>query len=353
MYSKVFFFRVLAVILFWFGLAGAARSDIPPPRTDGPTTVRAYLYLEDVNDIRLDTGTYDVTAQLVLKWKDERLAFSSPDGTPLSWMGARADRQLENIWHPVLDISGEKGLSTAVIYSLTVQPDGSVTTRQKFTTRPRFIGELTMFPFGRLMLDLNISSMAVDARHLQFELGQLAPSGSMEELDAVLHGNWHPVRMEWQTRTVQYPDQGANAFPQISLQIEVAHDFIDGVHKILLPLVIIALSSWGLMWINFTVQPAFSSPRIAGIVTLILTTIALKFVLNRELPVVHYLTFSDVLFNTTIVMLSFGMLSSCVVASLFTDFSVPRAQGLHRWLRRIYPVLYVVVLTVSCVLFLD
>ncbi|WJJ93162.1 hypothetical protein [Neopusillimonas aromaticivorans] len=349
---KSVLFALFATVLLWFGSSGVVLADIPPPRLDGPTTVRAYLYLEDVNDIRLDTGTFDATAQLVLKWKDERLAFSSPDDTPRSWMGVRAERHLEKIWHPVLDISGEKGLSSAVVYALTVHPDGTVVTRQKFTTRPRFIGELIWFPFGRLMLDLNISSMAVDARHMQFELGQLAPSDSMESLDTVLHGNWHPVRMAWVTRTVEYPDLPGKAFPQISLQIEVVHDFIDGVHKVLLPLLIIALASWGLMWVNFTVQPAFSSPRIAGIITLILTSIALKFVLNRELPVVHYLTFSDVLFNTTIMMLSFGMLASCVVASLFTDFSVPRAQWLHRWLRGIYPVLYVVVLVVSCVLFL-
>ena len=353
MHIKSVLFALFATLLLWLGASSVALADIPPPRVDSPTTVRAYLYLDDVNDIRLDTGTFDVTAQLVLKWKDERLAFSSPDDTPRSWMGVRAERQLEKIWHPVLDISGEKGLSSAVLYSLTLQPDGTVITRQKFTTRPRFIGELIWFPFGRLMLDLNISSMAVDARHMQFELGQLAPSDSMEHLDAVLHGNWEPVSMSWVTRTVEFPDLAGKAFPQISLQIEVVHDFIDGVHKVLLPLLIIALASWGLMWVNFTVQPAFSSPRIAGIITLILTSIALKFVLSRELPVVHYLTFSDVLFNTTIIMLSIGMLSSCVVSSLLTDYSVQRAQWLHRWLRRIYPVLYIVVLVVSCLLFLD
>ncbi|MFA5596267.1 MAG: hypothetical protein WDA26_01715 [Pusillimonas sp.] len=353
MRTTLLFFRWLTAFWLWLGLSGAATADIPPPHTNGPTVVQANLYLEDVNDIRLESGTFDVTAQLVLTWKDDRLAFSSAEGKARSWMGVRAERHLEKIWHPVLDISGEKGLSSTVIYSLTVQPDGTVTTRQKFTTRPRFTGELTWFPFGRLMLHLNISSMAVDARHLQFALGHLAPSDSMEQLDTVLHGNWQPVQMEWDVRDAGFPDAQGQAFSQISLQIEVVHDFIDGVHKVLLPLMVIALASWGLMWVNFTVQPAFSSPRIAGIITLILTTIALKFVLGRELPVVHYLTFSDVLFNTTIVMLSFGMLSSCVVATLFADFSVPRAQWLHRMLRSSYPLLFLVVLTGSCVVFLD
>ena len=74
--------------------------------------------------------------------------------------------------------------------------------------------------------------------------------------------------------------------------------------------------------------------------TLILTTIALKFILNRELPVVHYLTLSDVLFNTTIIMLSLSLLASCTVGALFTESGAERALRLNAWLLRLYPLVY-------------
>lgn len=346
-------FRFLMACCLGISLAGWARADIPPPDLKQPAKVRTYLYFEDINDIRLDSGTFDVTAQLVLKWADPRLAFDDPDGAPKVWLGARAARQIEQIWHPVLDISGEKGLSASSLQALKVYPDGTVVARIKFVTSPRFLGELSYFPFGRLNLDLTISSVGMDSRYVQFELGRLEPSDDLQKLDAVLHGNWFPLKAGWQTRQVQYPDVPGLEFSQISVNVEVEHDFLDGVHKILLPIGVIALASWGLLWVNFTVQPAFSSPRIAGIITLILTTIALKFVLNRELPVVHYLTLSDVLFNATILMLSIGMLVSCAIAALFTGGNVPRAVALNTMLRRVYPFIFLVVLVLSCLMFIE
>lgn len=348
------FLGLLLAAVLW-GLSGPSLADIAPPRTDQPTVVRVYLYLDDINDIKLTTGTYNVTAQLILKWRDPRLAFASSDQGakgPKVWMGTRAERYLETIWHPTLDISGEKGLSANTIHSLSVYPDGLVSLRQKFTTSPRFAGELEYFPFGRLNLDLTISSVIMDETQLAFELGELRPREDLARVDAVLHGNWDPLKVQWSTGSVALPDKPSRKLPQINVRIQVEHDFVDGVHKILLPLLIIGLASCGLLWMNFLVQPAFSSPRIAGTVTLILTTIALKFALNNELPVLHYLTLSDVMFNTTIIMLSFAMLASCAVAALFTDGHHGYAQRINRWLRLVYPVLYVVVLLVSCLVLL-
>lgn len=350
---KAFFFRFFIACCLGLSLTGWARADIPPPDLASPTKISTYLYFEDINDIRLDSGTFDVTAQLVLKWFDPRLAFDDAEGTPRVWLGARAARQIEQIWHPVLDISGEKGLSASALQALKVYPDGSVVARSKFVTSPRFLGELTYFPFGRLNLDLTISSVGMDSRYVQFELVHLKPSEDLQKLDAVLHGNWYPLKAAWQTQQVQYPDVPGLEFSQISVSIQVEHDFLDGIHKILLPITVIALASWGLLWVNFTAQASFSSPRIGGIITLILTTIALKFVLNRELPVVHYLTLSDVLFNTTILMLSMGMLCSCAVAAVFTEGSVSRAVALNKILRRVYPFIFLVVLVVSCLVFLE
>lgn len=350
--ESVWLWRFCLFFCLALGMAGQALADIDSPGKGQPTTVRTYLYLEDVNDINLNTGTYDLTAQLVLKWADPRLAFDSADGSPKVWMGPRAARYLETIWHPILDVSGERGLYSNTVHALSILPDGTVSLHQKFTASPRFTGELVYFPFGRLDLDLAISSVAMDERHLVFELGQLSPADDLIKLDEVLHGNWLPRNIQWQTRSVSFPDKPGRQFAQVRLKIEVVHDFIDGIHKILLPLLVIAMASWGLLWLNFTTHPAFISPRIGGTVTLILTTIALKFALGRELPVVHYLTLSDVLFNATIIVLSFGMLMSCVVAGFLTEYDADRARWHNRWLRVLYPVFYVLLLVLSCLFLL-
>jgi len=325
---------------------GLARADIAPPNADEPTIVHTYLYLEDINDIQLGTGTYDITALFVMRWNDPRLAFSPPDDSPKPqvWMGARAERFLETIWRPILDITGEKGLTSSTVHSLAIYPDGTVVLRQKFTGTPRFTGELIYFPFGHLNLRLSISSVAMDDSQMQFKLEHLSPSKNLKAVEEVLHGNWSPTSIDWNTSTITRPDQPEQNYPKIDLQIVVEHDFIDGVHKILLPLTVIALVSWGLLWLNFIHVPPYSSPRIGGTITLMLTTIALKFVLDRELPVVHYLTLSDLLFNGTIIMLSFSLLTSCLVAAMLTRHRQERVLVFNRRLRQVYPFLYVLVM---------
>lgn len=333
-------------LLLGLSALSLARADIPPPNTQEPTVIHTYLHLEDINDIQLGTGTYDITALFVMRWTDARLAFTRADGggKPEVWMGSRAAKHLDTLWHPILDVTGEKGLTHNAVHSLAIYPDGTVVLRQKFSGTPRFTGELIHFPFGRLNLGLTISSVAMDDSEVRFSLEHLSPSDDMGELDAVLHGNWTPSGIAWSTSTVSRADTPGKRFPQIDLHIVVEHDFVDGLHKIFLPLAVIALASWGLLWMNFVSQSSYASPRVGGMVTLILTTIALKFVLDRELPVVHYLTLSDVLFNGTIIMLSIALLGSCLAALMYTGHEAKRAQRFNAWLLRVYPFLYLCVI---------
>lgn len=336
--------------LTWFSLVlctliiiTPAQADIGLPDPERPTVVQVDLKLEDINDIDLGTGTFDLTAQFGMSWRDARLAYESDSvqGLPRLWMGKRAEQQLQHIWHPIVDVSGERGLSTTRVYSLAIWPDGQVDLRKKFTASPRFDGELTYFPFGHLGLNLALVSAAMDSHQVQFELGQLSPNEDLKAVDAVIHGNWIPEDVSWSVSERSRSSLSDRLFAQIDVNIQAKHDFLDGVHKILLPLLVIFLASWGLLWLDPTYHPAFSSPRIGGTTTLILTTIALKFVLNQELPVVHYFTLSDVLFNVTIIMLSVSLLVSCHITRLFVEYGPDRARPVNRFIRRYYPVIYI------------
>ena len=342
---------LLAFTLLMMTLGFVARADISAPNPDQPTTVKIDMWLEDINDINLSAGTFDITAQFAMRWRDQRLAFQSEGSGPHIWMGSRAEKQLQEIWHPIIDVNGEKGLSSAKVYFLSIWPDGNVELRQKFTTSPRFDGELLYFPFGKLDLSMSLVSVAMDSRQLRFELNQLVPKDDLVAVDNVLHGNWHPRKVTWGVGELRGFEHSDRVFPQIELSIVVQHDFHDGVQKILLPLIVIALVSWGLLWIDLTFQPAYTSPRIGGVTTLILTTIALKFVLGRELPVVHYFTLSDVLFNTTIIMLSINLLISCLIVGCLAESKVEIAKKINHLTKRYYAVLYLLFLMISIPLF--
>lgn len=328
------------------------RADISPPNQNGPTIVTVDMWIDDINDINLSTGTFDLTAQFGMRWNDPRLAFESEFDQPRIWMGSRADQQLRTIWYPVLDVSGEKGLSAAKVYWLAIWPNGDVEIREKFTAHPRFDGELHYFPFGSLDLSMSLSSAAMDNKQVWFELGDLTPKDDLKAVDRILHGNWFPTGVSWSVSSQPGFSHSERAFAQIDLDIMVDYDVHDGIQKILLPLIVIALVSWGLLWIDLTFQAAYTSPRIGGTTTLILTTIALKFVLNRELPVVHYFTLSDVLFNTTIIMLSISLLASCLIVGLLVEGKLESAKRINLLVRRYFAVAYILLLLVSIPLFI-
>lgn len=351
--SGAFVSRVAAVIcLLMISLyVGQARADITPPNSQGPTVVTVDMWLDDINDINLSTGTFNLTAQFGMRWKDPRLAFQSDSAQPRVWMGSRAQEHLKNIWYPILDVSGEKGLSSAKVYWLAIWPTGDVEIREKFVAHPRFDGELIYFPFGSLKLSLALSSAAMDSTQVLFKLGDLSPKDDLQAVDKVLHGNWIPTGVRWDVSHEVGFTHSNREFPTINVVIDVDYDVRDGLQKILLPLIIIALVSWGLLWIDLTFQAAYTSPRIGGTTTLILATIALKFVLNRELPIVHYFTLSDVLFNTTIIMVSISLLASCLVVRLLSDGKLELAKRINILTRRYYVVIYVLMLVVSVPVF--
>ena len=69
-FGRYIFFALLFCVVLQ-----PAWADIPPPSPDKPTLVNVDLKLEDINDIKLGSGTFDLTAQFGMRWHDPRLEF--------------------------------------------------------------------------------------------------------------------------------------------------------------------------------------------------------------------------------------------------------------------------------------
>lgn len=324
-----------------------------PPNLHAPTEVDLYFYIENISNINLNLGTFDVTAGMVFKWHDPRLAFDPADNFGQKQQliaGPYATTYLEKIWHPWFEVSGEQGLHVGTVQSLSISANGDVEVWHKFSTSSQFINELVNYPFGSLTLRLAITPVLADAQQMKLIPKTISPD-NMAELDEVLHGNWEPVAIKASLVEVERDDLPGSTHEQLEILITVEHDFIDGLHKIFLPLLVVALASFALLWLNLIAQPAYSSPRISGFITLILTVIALKFALRGELPVVHYGTLTDGFYNITIVMLSIGLICSCVVAAYVTAARPDIAYKVHTKVRVIYPAVYIVAIIINVLFF--
>ena len=115
---------------------------------------------------------------------------------------------------------------------------------------------------------------------------------------------------------------------------------------IFVPLFAVFLTSSALPWLDPGATASYSSPRLGGTLTLILTTIALKFSLSKQLPSVEYLTMVDLIIMTTVGMLVISLLSSCFYIWLYTERSRELAIRFNKVVRIFYPILFISVTAV-------
>jgi hypothetical protein len=324
------------------------------PDPNHPTKVNVSFVIDDISEIDLNAGNYKITGQMILEWKDPRLAFA-PDpkhpNRPQDFDADAAKDLLKKIWEPVFEISNEEGERKTGVFSVNIWPDGRILLYEKFDSIPRFHGDLHMYPYGSVDLDLVMTGFLQDRREMVYRLKRFEFQEPSKP-DDFIHGHWTFVSMNAQERLVKRSDDRSVDYSQILFQVRVDHESIrSGSYyvalTIFIPLLAIFLASSALLWIDPGAATSHSSPRLGGTLTLILTTIALKFSLTKQIPSLHYLTMTDLLIIITITMLVVSLMSSCFYIWLYTEKSQILATKFNRILRVFYPILFVAVVVLA------
>ena len=333
--------------------AGRANLDTSPD-PDHPTRVEVSFFIDDISDIDLNDGYYKITGQMILEWRDPRLAFPpdpQPPGRPKDFNAEAAKELLKVIWDPTFEISNERGQRRTGVFSINIWPDGRVRVYEKFDSVPRFSGDLHLYPYGTIDLDLVMTGFLQDRSEMYFHLKGFEFQNNARP-DEFIHGHWTFVGMKAVERAAKRSDDRSVDYSHLHFQVTVAHEsFQSGSYQVAIsvfvPLLVIFLASSALLWIDPGKTGSYASPRLGGTVTLILATIALKFSLAKQLPGFIYLTLTDVIFLITIMMLVLSLMGSCLYLWLHAERSKTLAITYNRYLRLLYPVLYVVVIALS------
>ena len=113
---------LLMVLIFGFSTSVVAASPEPflindlqqSPNPDNPTQADVSFFIDNISDIDLNTGSYKIVGQMVVEWRDPRLAFTpDPDypDRPRNLNADAASELLKKIWEPVFEISNERRTS--------------------------------------------------------------------------------------------------------------------------------------------------------------------------------------------------------------------------------------------------
>ena len=353
--SALPFFAV--ALLSWLVAVTLARADssapdlLDPPRADAPTEVEVDLYLDDLTDISVARNSFRTTAQMVLEWDDRRLVrlLGASDRDERTFEGGAAEEMLARIWHPEIEIMNERGQRTASARSLRITRQGRASLYEKFDTEAHLHGEMYLFPFVTARLRLAISAVMQNDRVMKLVPGKFeAQAGS--EMDEVLTGPWRVEGQETAVSSTPRSHEPGLGYSLLEFTILARRDPLSGFGFSILPILLIWAIASALLWIDAAQFTSYGSPRIGGLLTLLLTTVALQLTFENRLPGVHYLTVPEILSYVTMVLLTAGIILSVAFIYVYHSVSKEAARSLDHRVRRVFPVTLVVAALLGVVL---
>src|SRR5438552_11297667 len=148
-----------------------------PAEEAGPTQVSIGIWVVDISNI--DSALQNFTAEIavVLRWNDSRLAHTGKGVVRYP---------LEQIWHPRLSIVNEtNSVSRKLPYSVEVDPDGTVTSRQRYAgafTQPL---RLQSFPFDRQTFRVQLVAVRYQSNEVMFVPDQVWIRDGLKEAGGI------------------------------------------------------------------------------------------------------------------------------------------------------------------------
>src|SRR5437588_11607652 len=157
--------RILVVVFVAMSIQLVRSAETPPliDRPDansGPTEISVGVWVVDISSIDSAQQTFTAEIAVVLRWKDPRLAHTGK---------GIARYPLEQIWHPRVGIVNEtNSVSRKMPESVEVEPDGTVTYRQRYVgafTQPL---RLQSFPFDRQTFRVQLVAVRYQTNEVRF-----------------------------------------------------------------------------------------------------------------------------------------------------------------------------------------
>ena len=276
------------LVLFAASIQLALGSEAPPlidrPNADsGPTEISVGIWVVDINSIDSAQQTFTAEIAVVLRWKDPRLAHTA-NGV------GRYPR--EQIWHPRVGIVNEtNSVSRKMPDSVEVEPDGTVTYRQRYVgafTQPL---RLQSFPFDRQTFRVQLVAVRYQSNEVMFVPDQVWIRDGLTEAGGISPSVTLPdwTIEKWELKPLVYALAPRHQYSSYAFEFTASRNVQYYILKVILPLVLIVMMSWSVFWID----PVHSNSQISIAVTSMLTLIAYRFAVDSQLPRLPYMTRLD------------------------------------------------------------
>jgi hypothetical protein len=303
--------------------------DRPSPEK-GPTKIEIAILLMDVDSIDSASQTFVSNILVSLSWKDPRLTHSG--GGPIKY-------PLDKIWEPTLQIINESGLVRKTFPEFaTVQPDGTVTYKQRYVGSFSQPLKLHDFPFDQHKFRIHFIATSDTPENVQFVPEKKWIDRGLPYAANILSDISLPDWKIYEFKTENVPFKVFKGYAlagyvfEFSAKRQVEYYFL----KVIMPLFLIVMMSWVVFWID----PKNSGTQIGLASTSMLTLIAYRFAIDTQVPKVPYTTRIDefVLMGTVIVFIA--LIQAVITSMLAQSNKVNLARKVDIISRIIFPVVF-------------
>lgn len=311
----------------------------PPPELSRPTVwgepteVKVGVFVIDVDEVNSADQNFAASVYYIAQWQNPFLEHPGPGPRVCS---------LTEVWNPRLTIVGQQMAWKSYPDSVEIEPDGTVTLRQKIWGRFSQPLKLQDFPFDRQELSIHLAAAGLSEEDVAivpftFESGAASAIAEQFSLPDFKVDSFDASPRPYIPAAI---DQGVAGF---ELKIEVVRLTMYYLLKVIIPLCLIVIMSWLPRWISLDQ----AGTNIGISTSAFLTLVAYMFAITMLLPRVSYVTRMDrfILLSTMIVFL--GLLHTVADNYLLNHDRKRIAERLQAWSRVVYPLFLVAVLLLS------
>src|SRR5229473_981566 len=298
-----------------------------PASGNSPTQVSVGIWIVDISKIDSAEQSFTAEVAVVLRWKDPRLAHTG---------NGVVRYPLEQIWHPRVGIVNEtNSVSRKMPDSVEVDPDGTVTSRQRYVgafTQPL---RLRSFPFDRQTFRVQLVAVRYQSNEVMFVPDQVWIRDGLKEAGGISPSVTLPdwTIEKWELKPLVYALAPHHQYSSYAFEFTASRDVQHYILKVILPLVLIVIMSWAGFWID----PINASSQVSIAMTSMLTLIAYRFAIDSQLPLLPYMTRLDAFILTSTLLVFFSLIE--VVATIILDNTQKkkRAVRIDGFCRLIFP----------------
>lgn len=305
-------------------LTGFPTDERPEP-ADRPTVVEVGLSIIDVTAIEDTSQSITADFAVSLSWTDPRL---------IGFEGCRFD--LNEVWAPELGFTNSGRLFTRFAKTVEVFDGGRARYYNRYHGPLVFVYDAHRFPFDSHDIVISLLSDLYSQDEVTLTVNKTITGRNLAEFSI---SDWtiSSIQPSVVTKYLQISDSDHSEFEIIISAKRRAGYYI---WKVMLPLMLIVLMSWTVLWIN----PEQSGTQIGMSATSMLTLIAFQFAIGNILPRLSYFTVLDKFITVSTVMVFLALIESVSTSYLIYNQKKDKAMRMDQICRWAFPSAFVVLI---------